>query len=370
MHPRRLLLGLILSAALVGFGCAPAAAPAPTAAPAKPGPAEQGSSKLGEAAKPAADAAKPAAGEPISLKLSYNGAPDTNWGRSATEFEKIVERNTNGRVKVQNSPFLQLGGGNNATAMELIQSGELHMTYQSPAIIANYDPKLAVIALPFVFPTRKGAYAFIDSPAGQSLATVLDNKGILIPAWGEQGYRELTNSKRAIRSPEDLKGLRFRVPESNILLNTFKTLGADPVIMAWNEALTAFQTGAVDGQENPVGQIWGSKLYETQKHLTMWGYSWDATALVTSKKFLEGLPADVRPQVDQSIKELAQLQRQLAQEDDKTLVDQLKEKGMEVIELTPEQKAAFQKASQPIYDQFTTSIGKDLVDQAVKAGQS
>jgi TRAP-type transport system periplasmic protein len=187
----------------------------------------------------------------------------------------------------------------------------------------------------------------------------LAEKGIVGLGIGVNGFRELTNSKRMIATPDDLKGIKFRVAGSKLYLETFKLLGANAVTMSFGEVFTALQQGVIDGQENPTAIIHSSKLYEVQKYLTLWRYSFDPLVLCINKKLFDGLaPADQKA-IRDAAKEAVAFQRQLSADEERRLPEELKKKGMQVNALTPEQVAVFRERVKPVYSMVEEYVGAD-----------
>ena len=207
---------------------------------------------------------------------------------------------------------------------------------------------------------------------GKSIFATLDKAGVVPLAWGENGYREISNSKKAIKSPEDLKGLKIRVVGSPLFLDTFTALGANPTQMSWADAQPAFASGAVDGQENPLSIFTAAKLHSVaQKHITLWGYVNDPLIFVVNKDiWASWTPADreiVKQAAIDAGKEEIAIARKGVIEADKPLLKDIGALGVTVTQLSPAERAAFVKATRPVYDKWKGQIGADLVTSAEKA---
>ena len=214
--------------------------------------------------------------------------------------------------------------------------------------------------------------AVTQGPAGAEIFKAVDKAGVLPLAWGENGYREISNSKHAIRTPADLKGLKIRVVGSPLFLDTFTALGANPTQMSWADAQPAMASGAVDGQENPLAVYMAAKLNTVeQKHITLWGYVADPLIFVVNKDIWAGWSEADRAIVKQAAVDAGQQGKALARkglvEADKPLVKQLAGLGVTVTELTPAQRKAFVDATRPVYDKWKTQVGAELVSQAEKS---
>jgi TRAP-type C4-dicarboxylate transport system substrate-binding protein len=222
--------------------------------------------------------------------------------------------------------------------------------------------------MPFMYPSYNALDAVENGEPGQRLSKLIEAKGVIPLVWGENGFREITNSKRPVRKPEDLEGLKVRVVGSPIFIETFRALGANPVNMNWGEALTAFQQGTVDGQENPVvSVIQPYKLWTVHKNITLWRYAIDPLILGVSKITWDSLtPAD-REIVKKTAVEVMAAQKQGARaglDGSLEAVEVLKKNGMEVVMLSPAEVAVFKAKTKPVYDKWVPEVGTDLVKSA------
>jgi tripartite ATP-independent transporter DctP family solute receptor len=301
------------------------------------------------------------AADTFDMAISFNGPIDDVWGKPAQAFAAAVAKRTEGRVRIAVSPLMQAGGGSNESAIQMISTGQLAFTFQTPPVLSSYDKRFNALALPFVYTNREQAYRVLDSALGKEMGNYLANQGILIPAWGDHGWRQLTNSVRPVEHPADMRGLKIRVPESQLMLRAFTSLGAQPVVMGFNDALTAFRTGAVQGQENPLSIVQSAKVYESQHFLTLWNYILEPTGVLMSKVVLDRLPADLQKIVLEEVQRLGSDMRVAAQRSDETTADRLKAEGMQISNLTPQQVAEFHAAMQPVYAYAAGEIGGDIM---------
>jgi TRAP-type transport system periplasmic protein len=295
-----------------------------------------------------------------TLRLSHVTAHDSPWDKGAQRFAELVARNTNGRIEVKVFPQSQLANGSQKAELEMLQSGVIDMTWDSPIILALFlDKRFDVFNLPWLYPSMDIANRVADGPMGDLAMKWLDEKGIVGLGIGVNGYRELTNSKRPVTTPEDMKGIKFRVAGSKLYLETFKLLGANAVTMSFGEVFTALQQGVIEGQENPTAIIYSSKLYEVQKYLTMWHYSFDPLILCVNRKVFDGLaPADQKA-IRAAAKEAVAYERAVSAEEEKALPEELKKKGMQVNYLTRDQIAVFKDRVQPVYAMVQDAVGAD-----------
>jgi tripartite ATP-independent transporter DctP family solute receptor len=273
-------------------------------------------------------------------------------------FKELVEKNSNGRIEVQNYHSSQLG--DDREMMEALQQGTQEMTCPSTAPIVPFVPEFKVFDLPFLFPDFETADYILDGTIGQEMLEKMSSAGLIGLAYWENGYRNLTNSVRPVKTPEDVKGLKIRTMENAIHLAAWKQLGANPTPMAFGELFSAMQQKVVDGQENPWGPIYLQNFFEVQKYATDTGHVYAPFVLMISKKFWDTLPDDLKEVVKDAAIQSKDHNRKLNRKMNDEYVVQLKEK-MEVTILTPEQKSAFMKAVQPVYDQYAEEIGVDLI---------
>ena len=293
-----------------------------------------------------------------TIRLSHITAKDSPWDKGANRFAELVAKNTNGRIEVKVFPQSQLANGNQKAELEMLQSGVIDMTWDSPIILALFlDKRFDVFNLPWLYASMDVANKVADGPMGDLAMKWLEEKGITGLGIGVNGYRELTNSKRPITSPDDMKGIKFRVAGTKLYLETFKLLGANAVTMNFGEVFTSLQQGVIDGQENPTAIIDSSKLYEVQKYLTMWHYSFDPLVLCINKKLFDSLsPAD-RKAIRAAAKDAVAYERAVSAEEEKALPEVLQKKGMQVNTLTPAQIAVFKVRVQPVYAMVEGTVG-------------
>ncbi|MFP4198402.1 MAG: TRAP transporter substrate-binding protein [Halanaerobium sp.] len=279
--------------------------------------------------------------------------------KSLEFFKELVEDRTDGDIEVELYHSSQLG--DDREMMEALQMGTQEMTCPSTAPIASFVNGFKVFDLPFLFPTNEAADYVLDGPVGQDLLDQLEDEDIIGLAYWENGYRQLTNSKRAVESPEDVEGLKIRTMENPMHLAAWEEMGANPTPMAFGELFSAMQQGVVDGQENPWGTIYLQNFFEVQDYATDTGHVYSPFVLMISKQFYDKLPEDYQEIVKEAAVEAKDHNRETNREMNAEYLDDLKEE-MEVTELTEEQRAEFQEAVQPVYEEFEEEIGADLVE--------
>jgi len=294
------------------------------------------------------------------------------WGQGGQIWANKVKEKTHGRINIKLYPGVSLIQGDQTREFSALRQGVIDMAVGSTI---NWSPQvrqLNLFALPFLMPDYAAIDALTQGEVGQDIFTTLENDGVVPLAWGENGYRELSNSKRPVRLPDDMKGLKIRVVGSPLFVDTFTALGANPTQMSWADAQPAFASGAVDGQENPLSLFIAAKLPTVnQKHLTLWGYIADPLIFVVNKEVWNSwTPAD-REAVHQAAieagKEEIAIARKGMVEPGQPLIKEIAAQGVNVVQLTPAERAAFVKATRPVYDKWKSQIGPDLVNKAEKA---
>src|SRR3990172_4123599 len=302
------------------------------------------------------------------FKNSLVVGPSGPWGEAAAKFADLLRERTQGRINVKNYYAGQLFAGKQTNEFTLLNQGVADFAFGSTINWSPQVKELNLFAMPFMFPSYKALDAVQEGEPGQKLFKLIEAKGVVPLAWAENGFRQITNGKRPVRRPEDLKDLKIRVVGSPIFIHTFRALRANPVNMNWGEAQQAFQQGTVDGQENPVvSVIIPFKLWTSQKHLTAWHYAIDPVIIAVSKLTWDSLtPAD-REIVRKTAIEMMAWEKKGARaglEDSNEAVENLKKNGMEVVTLASADLAAFREKTKPVYDKWVNEVGPDLVKAA------
>jgi tripartite ATP-independent transporter DctP family solute receptor len=306
-------------------------------------------------------AAGPAFAQPKILKIS-NGINEQHPSYlGGKKFEEIVEAKLPGKYDIQVYANAQLGDDVRAT--EAVRMGTLEMVTTSASPLTGLVPEFNVFDLPFIVPSEKAADAIYDGPVGAKLAAALEAKGLKLLAYYENGFRQLTNSVREVKTPADLKGLKIRTMQNPIHLQAFRAMGANPTPMPFSEVFTALQQKTIDGQENPIPTIWLSKFYEVQKYVSMTGHVYGPHILLINKKLFESFPAGDQKIILEAARESAVYQRALNRKMNSDFVENLKKAGVTVTELTPAQKKPFQDAVASVYTNWEPKIGKGLMDE-------
>jgi TRAP-type transport system periplasmic protein len=303
-------------------------------------------------------------------KLSTVVGKPFPWGIAGERWAELVKEKTAGRIHIKTYPGTSLVGGDQTKEFTAIRQGAIDMAIGSTINWSPQVKELNLFSMPFLMPDYRAIDALTQGEVGKDLFKILAGKDVVPLAWGENGFREVTNSKRSIKSPEDLKGLKIRVVGSPLFLDIFSALGANPTQMSWADAVPALSSGAVDGQENPFTIFIFAKLdtAANQKHLTLWGYVADPLIFVVSESVWKSWkPEDqktVREAAEQAAKEnIAESRKGLVPPDDST-IKEVEAKGVNIVRLSDAQKQPFKKATRQVYDKWAKQIGAELVKKA------
>ena len=299
------------------------------------------------------------------------GAPFP-WGLGAERWAAIVKEKSGGKINMKVYPGASLVGGDQTKEFTAMRQGVIDMAVGSTI---NWSPQvveLNLFSMPFLMPDFKAIDALTQGDTGKKLFEIVGSKDVVPLAWGENGFRELTNSKKDVRTPEDLKGLKIRVVGSPLFNETFTALGANPTQMSWADAQPALSTGAVDGQENPLTIFTVAKLHTVgQKHVTLWGYVADPLIFAVSKPVWDSFSAADQKILREAAVEAAKYNVEIARKgitdaDPATLKD-IEGLGVKITKLSDAEKKVFQTATKGVYEKWKGRIGAELVNGAEKA---
>ena len=305
------------------------------------------------------------AADPIVIKFSHVVAQDTPKGKAAEKFKALAEQYTNGAVKVEvyaNSTLYK-----DKEEMEALQRGAVQLLAPS---LAKFGPlgvrEFEVFDLPYIFDGYDALNKITQGPVGAQLLAKLEPKGIRGLAFWDNGFKSFS-ANSPIKKPEDLRGKKMRIQSSKVLEEQMREVKSLPQVMAFSEVYQALQTGVVDGTENPHSNLFTQKMHEVQKHMTLTDHGYLGYAVITNKKFWDGLPAEVRTQLDKALAESTAYANQIAKEEnDKSLAAVRASGKTEVYTPTAEEKAAFKKAFMPVHKKMESRIGADLIQSIYK----
>lgn len=298
---------------------------------------------------------------PVTLKLAHMVSTSAHYHIGSLELAKLIETRTKGALKIEIFPAGQLGKGEREL-IEGLQIGTIDLVVTSTGPMGGFVPQMLVVDLPFLFRDNSHVDKVLDGPIGEGLLKDLSKVGIKGIAFWENGFRNLTNNKRPIHKPEDVKGLKLRTMENEVHMEAFRNLGADPTPMAWGEVYTALQQGVIDGQENPIGIIRTHKIYEVNKHLALSGHVYSPAMLIMNEKKFSSLSADLQKILMETGREAAKFERKFNRDSEAKWLEELKGFGMQI---SSPDKGLFQKATEPTYKKYESRFGKDLIDRIV-----
>ena len=303
--------------------------------------------------------------QPIVIKFSHVVAKDTPKGLAAEHFAKKAEELTKGKVKVEvyaNSTLYK-----DKEEMEALQLGAVQMLAPS---LAKFGPlgvkEFEVFDLPYIFDDYNDLHKVTQGPVGQQLLSKLEPKGIRGLSYWDNGFKSFSLNS-PIKVPADLKGKKMRIQSSKVLEEQMRALGALPQVMAFSEVYQALQTGVVDGTENPISNLYTQKMHEVQKHLTLTDHGYLGYAVIVNKKFWDGLPADVRGQLETAMKESSVYANKIAKEQNDKDLEAVKQSGKTTVYApTKEERMAFKKVLVPVHQKMESRIGKDIIQSVYK----
>jgi len=306
--------------------------------------------------------------QPIIVKVSHVVAESTPKGQASLKFKELAEKKLPGKVQVQVFPSSQLFG--DGKEMEALLLGDVQIIAPSLSKFARYTKKLQVFDLPFLFADINAVDRFQHSAAGKSLLDSMRSKGIQGLAYWHNGMKQLSTNRDRLRRPDDVKGLKFRIQQSDVLEAQFRAVGANPQKMAFSEVYQALQTGVVDGQENTWSNIWTQKFFEVQKTIAVTNHGIVDYMVITNAKWWHGLPADVRNGLAEAMAEATKFGNDLANSLNERDRKRIEDAGRAKIQtLSKDDLAAWRKAMAPVWRKFEGDIGKDLIAAAEKASR-
>jgi len=299
------------------------------------------------------------------IKIGHGAAEAFHMHRALLKFEDLVEAGSNGKIDVQVFPSSQMGP--DREMIEGVQTGVLEMAIPPSSFFAGWDPAFAVIELPYMYASKDIAYEVLDGDAGAEMLARVENQGLVGLGWLELGVRNVTNNVRPVATPEDLEGVKLRTMKVPAHVATFETLGANPTPMNFGEVYSALQQGVIDGQENPLAIITSQRFYEVQKYLSTTAHVFAVYMPVISKPFFEGLSAEHQKLVRESMAAARSYQAELVAAEDTAQLEEIRAAGVEVLELTAQQRQAFADKTESVRLQYREEVGTEAYDAWVAA---
>ncbi|GAA0590934.1 DctP family TRAP transporter solute-binding subunit [Craurococcus roseus] len=310
-------------------------------------------------------------------KMSVVGNRPIPFAEGAFIWADLVTQRSNGRINVKVYPGSQLVGGDQTRELLAMRQGVIDFAVLSTINIAPQVREASLFQLPFLMPDHRALDALITGEVGRDIFGVVERREVVPLAWGENGFREISNSKRPLRTPADLRGLKIRFAAGNIFKDIYEALGANPVQMSFADLQPALSTGAVDGQENPINLFLAFRMDTlAQKHLTIWNYVNDPLIFALSKQVWSSFSAADQQLVRECAEEAGKQQIALTRKGlgapgtDRASLEELQKRGVEVAALSAEEKRAFAAATKPVYDKWASTVGAELVRKAEAAVRS
>ena len=304
------------------------------------------------------------AADSYRLKLGHTGAPSHHYQTICTLFAKKVAERTGGKVQIDVFPADQLG--KQLESVEGVMVGTHDMVLASDTVLSNWVPNMGILNLPFLFNDLSDVRKVLDGPIGARLAKELEPHGAVVIGWWENGMRHVTNNKRPIKTPDDLKGMKIRVPEGEVFVETFKALGAGPTVVSFGELYSALQLGTVDGQENPPAHILTQKFYEVQKYASRTGHIHMSSPLIMNKALLDGMPQEYRAAILEPARELGPVHTKMVEELEAEQWKEVKAHGMEVIDVD---KKPFREKVKPVIAAYKKKLDASIIEDIEKTLQ-
>lgn len=294
----------------------------------------------------------------VELKAGYSLPETSHYGVGAKVLGEEIAKRTNGKYTVKGYPSNALGG--EREMVEGAQIGTVDIVLTSTGPVGNFVPDTLITDIPFLFKNYEHAHAVLDGPIGQEILDKFPEHGLIALAWTENGFRNLTNSKRAVVEPEDAAGLKIRTMENPVHMEAFSQIGILPTPMAFPELFTALQQGTVDGQENPIGVIVSAKFSEVQKYLSLTNHVYSPALILLSPVVWDGLTDEEKTAFKEAAKVAAKAMREKVRADAESGVETLREQGMEVVDDVD--RGAFEKALEPLMAKYAEQFGKERLD--------
>lgn len=306
-----------------------------------------------------------ASAQAVKMTLAHGTALDNPRHTAALKFAEVVKAKSNGRIEVTVAGAAQLG--DDAAMVTALRTGALDMSANSQGAVANVVPEYAAFGMPFLFSSQAHAWKVMDGPAGKELAEKSAEKGLVVLGYWDNGIRHMSNSKRPLLKPADLKGLKMRTPPDAVTVDIMQSVGAEAQQIKFSELYVALQQGVVDGQENPLVNIWAGKLHEVQKYISLTGHKYELTPFLIGKRSWDKLSAEDKKVVQDAAAEATALQRKLAQESDEKMFAELKAKGVQIDKVD---QSLFMTATAPVVAKWEAGPIGPFVKKVVAAARA
>lgn len=303
--------------------------------------------------------------KPIIMRYGHTAAVEHSLQKSALFFAEKVKEKTNGRVEVQVFPGGQLGG--EKAQIEGLMSGSHDFFMGTQAPLSNWLPQFMALDMPYLITSEAQADKVLAGEVGKTLLDLMPAKGIYGLGWAENGFRDFTNSAKELHTPDDIKGMKIRVMENKLMIDTLKLWGADPTPMSVTDLYSALQQKTVDGQENPVAITEAYRFYEVQKYLTISHHFYSPFIFYASKVKMDKLPAELQKAIKEAALETCEYQKKLVREDNVKAIAKMEKAGIRVNRLTDTEIKAWAEKSRPVYEMYKDKMGADIYNKVMNA---
>lgn len=300
--------------------------------------------------------------EVYEIQLGHTGAPDHHYNTIAEEYSELVEERSDGNIKIDVFPADQLG--DQLDSVEAVMSGTQDMVLTSETVLSNWEPEMGMLNLPYIFNDLDHVEEVLNGEVGDSLGEKMEDHGAVMIAWWAGGFRHITNSQGPIDSPNDLEGLKIRVPEGDVFVDTFKAMGASPTITSMSELYSALQLGTVDAQENPPAHILTQKFYEVQDYVSRTNHTYLGSPLIMNKEMLEDMPEDYQKILIDTGRELLETHIDIVEELEEEQWEEVEENGMEILDPDLE---PFKKATKPVIEEYKEVFDSSLIEKIIES---
>lgn len=299
----------------------------------------------------------------VTLQVGHVEPEDRSTHQALLDFKKEIETKSNGSITIEIHPNGALGGDVQLT--ESVAMGTLDMALPATSVLVTYSPEFGILDMPYLFSNTENAFAAMDGEVGNHFNSMLEEVGIKNLGYSFNGLRSITNSVRPINEPADLKGMKVRVMESPVFIDFFETLGANATPMSFNELFTGLQQGTVEAQENPPSLIYSNKFYEVQKYISLTEHVNNFLAFIMNKDLYDSLSVEQQTIISEAAKNYVDLQRKMELDDTDKYVKLLgTDGGLEVNEVSVENKQKLRDALEPMYEKYRSEFGQELFDMA------
>lgn len=295
----------------------------------------------------------------IDLVMAVNGTDTQIDTKVANKFAELVSEASGGNVTISVYPNDQLASGNATKGIEMLAVGSVDLAAYATSVMAALDEKIGIATIPYTFNNYQEARAVIDTTGGEFYKERLAEKGITYLGSFHNGFRQISNSKHEVRTPEDVQGLKIRVPGGEVYMDFFRTLGADPIAMSWSEVFTAIQQGTIDGQENGVSITKSAKMNEVQDYITIWNYSYENDLFIANSKIWNSLEPKTQELLREKAKEACDWGRDQIEQEEDIIIQEFRDEAITVTELSPAEMNAFKEAVAPVREKFIKQYGED-----------